>query len=180
MTPCRCWQGGEDRVVDRLTDLGGGVYRSTEPIPLHGNWKSGLRLQSGRERGAVPLRLPVDEGIAPDAEPLATSYTDAEAAEEAIRGGNAGGELAAPASFTRVFTDDSLIVLREQKGDVGAWIWGIAIAIIGAFYVLFVAGLALGVARSARGAPLAGARLPELGPAPAHRLAGGEPGITTT
>ena len=28
------WQGGDDRVVDRLERVGDGVYRSTEPIPL--------------------------------------------------------------------------------------------------------------------------------------------------
>ena len=58
------WAGGGDRVVDRLDRVGPGVYRSTKPIPLGGRWKVGLRLNSGRERGAVPMRLPVDRGLA--------------------------------------------------------------------------------------------------------------------
>jgi hypothetical protein len=41
-------------------------------------------------------------------------------------------------------------VLREQNGGVSRWIWGIAIAVIAAFYVLFIAGLAIGVGRFAR------------------------------
>ena len=47
--------------------IGPGVYRSTKPIPLGGTWKVGLRLNRGRERGAVPMRLPVDRGL-PNAE----------------------------------------------------------------------------------------------------------------
>ncbi len=150
------WQGGEKRIVDRLEPEGDGVYSSTEPIPLHGTWKTGLRLQNGRERGAVPIRLPSDSGIGPTGGELPTSWTDAAAAEEALRGGtagNVGAELPAPARFERAFLSDSLIVLREQNEQVGTWIWGIAIAVIGAFYVLFVAAISVGVARSARGVP---------------------------
>ena len=110
----------------------------------------GAVLQSGRERGAVPLRLPSDSGIGPTDEPLPTSFTDAMAAADAIRGGAAGAELRAPAEFTRPFLDDSLIVLREQNGDVPGWLWAAAILVIAAFYVLFISGLALGVGRSAR------------------------------
>ncbi len=128
------WQGGDKRIVDRLESLGGGVYRSTEPIPLHGTWKSGLRLQTGRERGAVPIRLPSDSGIGPADGTLPTSWTDAETAEVVLKGGegaDAGAELRAPASFERAFLSDGLIVLREQNGQVGTWIWGIAIGVIG-------------------------------------------------
>lgn len=104
----------------------------------------------------MPIRLPSDSGIGPTGDPLPTSFTDVEAAEDAIRGGSAGAELRAPSSFERPFLDDSLIVLREQKGDVGAWIWGVAISVIAGFYLLFIAGLAFGVARSARAVPATG------------------------
>ena len=150
------WQGGDKRIVDRLEPLGDGVYRSTEPIPLHGTWKAGLRLQKGRERGAVPIRLPSDSGIGPTDAALPTSWTDGEAAEDVLRGGDTGAvgaELRAPATFERAFLSDSLIVLREQNEQVGTWIWGIAIAVIAGFYVLFLTAMSVGVARSARGTP---------------------------
>lgn len=150
------WQGGEERIVDRLEALGDGVYRSTEPIPLHGTWKSGLRLQSGRARGAVPIRLPSDSGIGPATGTLPTSFTDAGTAEAVLKGGQgaaAGAELRAPAGFERVFLNDSLIVLREQNGQVETWIWALAIGVIAGFYVLFLTAISVGVARSARGTP---------------------------
>lgn len=155
------WQGGEERVVDRLEPVSDGVYRSTEPIPLHGTWKSGLRLQAGRERGAVPIRLPSDSGIGATGEPLPASFADAEAATEAIRSGAAGAELEAPASFQRAFLSDTLIVLREQNGNVGTWVWAIAIAVIGCFYAAFIAAISIGVGRFARAAELEDARLGE-------------------
>ncbi|MGH2981964.1 MAG: hypothetical protein ACRDKV_07980, partial [Solirubrobacterales bacterium] len=165
------WQGSEDRIVDRMRRVAEGVYRSTEPIPLYGNWKAGLRLQAGRERGAVPIRLPADPGIGPSSQPLPVSFTDVDAATEAIRGGAAGAELPAPASFTRAFLDDSLIVLREQNGDVPSWLWALAISAIAAIYAIFVAALALGVARFARANQRRGpppARPPDLAAEPAR------------
>jgi hypothetical protein len=145
------WNGGEDRVVDRLREVGDGVYRSTEPIPLHGGWKAGLRLNNGRERGAVPIRLPVDRGL-PNAEQRIPPVVTAEQLERAMRK-SAGAELPAPASFSRPFGDDNLIVLRETKGDVPGWGWALGIGLTALLWGLFVAGLALGLGRIARRAP---------------------------
>ena len=144
------WQGGPgtQRVVDRLRRVGDGVFRSTEPIPLHGSWKVGLRLQRGRERGSVPVRLPADDALPDSAAKLPGSFTSA-GADERLRD-SSGAELPAPPSFTRPFLDDSLIVLRESKGDVAAWLWGGSIALIGLFYVLFITAIAVGVARMTR------------------------------
>src|SRR3954470_15519073 len=41
------WQGG-GLVVDRLRRVSPGVYRTTQPLPVHGDWKAMLRLHSGR------------------------------------------------------------------------------------------------------------------------------------
>ena len=114
-------------MVDRLRRVGEGVYRSTRPMPLHGSWKVGLRLQRGRARGAVPVRLPPDPALGPR-----------------------GAELRAPARFTRRFDADSKIMLREQAANKSAWLWMVSIAVIFAFYAALVAGLALGVARLGR------------------------------
>ena len=41
------WQGG-GLVVDRLERTGPGLYRTTEPIPVHGDWKTMIRLAQGQ------------------------------------------------------------------------------------------------------------------------------------
>jgi hypothetical protein len=142
------WSGGDKRVVDRLQRVGDGVYRSTQAIPLHGTWKVGLRLHRGRERGAVPLRLPVDKGL-PNSEQRLPAVATAEQLERAMRQ-SAGAELPAPASFTRPFGDDNLIVLRETRGDVPGWVWALGIGLTAAIWGLFIAGLSLGLGRMAR------------------------------
>ena len=56
------WQGG-GFVLDRLERVGPGVFRSTKPIPVHGNWKALLRLHRGDSLQAVPIYLPRDPAI---------------------------------------------------------------------------------------------------------------------
>jgi len=142
------WAGGGDRVIDRLERVGPGVYRSTKPIPLGGMWKVGLRLNSGRERGAVAMRLPVDRGL-PHAEQTLPAVATREELERAMRE-SSGAELPAPASFDRPFGDDNLIVLRETKGNVGGWLWTLGIGLTGLIWGLCIAGLVLGLGRMAR------------------------------
>jgi hypothetical protein len=142
------WSGGDKRVVDRLRSIGDGVYRSTRPIPLDGTWKVGLRLNRGYERGAVPMRLPVDRGL-PHAEQQLPAVMSGPELKRALQE-SAGAELPAPASFTRPFGDDNLIVLRETRGDVPGWVWAVAIGLTAAIWGLFIAGLVFGLARMAR------------------------------
>jgi hypothetical protein len=142
------WAGGDDRLVDRLHRIDEGVYRSTEPIPLSGDWKVGLRLQRGRERGAVPMRLPVDAGL-PNAQQRIPAVATADELRRAMEE-SAGAELPAPASFTRPFGDDNLIVLRETRGDVPGWLWAAAMGLSAILWGLFIAGLVLGLGRMAR------------------------------
>jgi hypothetical protein len=142
------WAGGDDRVIDRLERVGPGVYRSTRPIPLGGRWKVGLRLNRGLERGAVPMRLPVDRGL-PHAEQTLPAVTTKEELERAMRE-SSGAELPAPASFDRPFGDDNLIVLRETKGNVAGWVWALGIGLTALIWGLCIVGLVLGIGRMAR------------------------------
>jgi hypothetical protein len=142
------WAGGDNRVVDRLERIGPGVYRSTRPIPLGGRWKVGLRLNRGHERGAVPMRLPVDRGL-PHAEQTLPAVTTAEELERAMRT-SSGAELPAPAFFDRPFGDDNLIVLRETKGNVAGWLWALGIGLTALIWGLCIVGLVLGIGRMAR------------------------------
>jgi hypothetical protein len=84
------WQGG-GLVVAPLERTGPGVYRSTEPIPVHGNWKALVRLHDDSSLTALPIYLPRDEAIPVD-------------------------EVAAPARFTRSFENEHQLLQRESKG----------------------------------------------------------------
>jgi hypothetical protein len=60
------WQG-QGLVVTPLERTGEGTYRTTEPVPLHSDWKTLLRLHDGRVLTAVPIYLPADDAIPADA-----------------------------------------------------------------------------------------------------------------
>jgi hypothetical protein len=131
------WQGG-GLVLDRLERVGDGVYRSTQPIPLHGDWKSILRLHRDRALLAVPLYLPRDEAIpAP--------------------------EVPAPAAFTRPFGSELPIMQRERRQDTPGWLFAAASLVVLAIAVAFIAALAWGVGRIGR---TADAAAPRPGPRP--------------
>ncbi len=83
------WQGG-GLVVAPLERTAPGVYRSTEPIPVHGDWKTMIRLHDGNSLTALPIYLPRDEAI-----PV--------------------GEVPAPSHFTRSFGDEHQLLQREAK-----------------------------------------------------------------
>lgn len=107
------WQGG-GLVADRLERVGGGVYRTTEPIPVHGNWKALIRLHEGNSLTAVPLYLTEDPAIpAP--------------------------EVAAPPQFERQFIADHKILQREQK-DAAGWLtaFGYAVVVVIALSLLIL------------------------------------------
>ena len=59
------WQG-QGLVVDALEQTGEGQYRTTQPIPIHDDWKALLRMHDGRMLSAVPIYLPADAAIPAD------------------------------------------------------------------------------------------------------------------
>ena len=142
------WQGHAPRVVDRLQRIREGVYRTTRPIPLYGSWKVGLRLNRGYARGAVPMRLPVDRGLPHSVQHLPAVIGLGELETAMHR--SAGSELPAPASFTRPFGDDGLIVLREVKSSTPGWMWVAGIGLVAIIWGLFASVLALGLGRIGR------------------------------
>jgi hypothetical protein len=88
------WQGG-GLVVDRLERVRRGVYRTNQPIPVHGSWKAEFRLHKGRSLLGVPVYLPEDPAIP------------------------AKGVPARPA-FERAFVRDKDILQREAKTGAAA------------------------------------------------------------
>lgn len=92
------WQGGAPMVIDRLRSLGDGVYATTQPIPVSGEWKAMIRFHRGRDMAAIPLALPADAAIpVPAVPPLAAT--------------------------TRAFQLDQHVLQRERKQDVPGWLW---------------------------------------------------------
>jgi hypothetical protein len=88
------WQGG-GLVVDRLTRVRDGVYRSNEPVPVYGDWKALVRLHRGRSIDGVPIYMPNDPAIPAKGVP-------------------------ARASFARPFIRDQQILQREAKQGTGS------------------------------------------------------------
>jgi hypothetical protein len=90
------WQGGGS-VVDRLRQIAPGVYKTTKPIPVYGNWKTTIRLAKGTAVQGAAVYFPEDTAIPAPA-------------------------VEAPATFTRNFTLDKKLLQREQKPDVPGWL----------------------------------------------------------
>ena len=63
-----------ESLIDRLKKVGPGHYRSTEPVPVWGSWKTLLRVQDGYTLTAVPIYEPADDAIpAPEVPAVASS-----------------------------------------------------------------------------------------------------------
>lgn len=57
------WQGGGLELAEMEPTGVPGQYRSAEPVPVDGHWKTLLRLHRGAEMMAVPIYLPADPDI---------------------------------------------------------------------------------------------------------------------
>lgn len=118
------WQGGDTLHVDRLEQVGPGRYRTTKPVPVHGEWKAMLRLHDADGLAVVPIFLPLDTAIpAP--------------------------EVPAPPAFTRAFQGEKQVLQREAKGDVPGWLQGAGYALVLLIAGALLLALAWGLARLA-------------------------------
>jgi hypothetical protein len=113
------WQGHlqnqRGQVVDNLEKVGPGHYRTTQPVPVWGSWKTLLRLHDGTTLAAVPIFLAGDPGIG-------------------------AKEVPAEASFTRPFVAEITILQRERNPDTPMVLWT-----IGGLVVLFCTLVLIGV-----------------------------------
>jgi hypothetical protein len=57
------WQGKQASIVQHMEKAGPGVYRTTEPVPVDGTWKSILRLHRDDQVLGLPVFLPEDSAI---------------------------------------------------------------------------------------------------------------------
>ena len=120
------WQGGSSGLhIDHLERIDAVTYRTTEPMPVDGTWKTLVRVHDDRQLAAAPLYLPQDDALG---EP----------------------EVPAAAGEPRVVGDEKLILQRELKDDVPGWLWLIAGLVVLACSLVLVAALGWGTARYSR------------------------------
>ncbi|MHC9294593.1 hypothetical protein ACRCUN_19190 [Mycobacterium sp. LTG2003] len=120
------WQGGLDNerglVVDRLEKVGPGHYRSTQPIPVSGSWKTVLRVQDGTTMAGVPVFLPADPGIGAE-------------------------ETPAQASATRDFVQEITLLQRERNLNHPSWLFNVASLVVLVCTLILIAALTWGAGR---------------------------------
>ena len=115
------WQGDGQLITDRLERVAQGVYRSTQPVPVYGEWKTMVRLHVGNSIAGLPIYAPEDRAIpAPG--------------------------VAAPARFTRDFYSDRQLLQRELKPQ-NDWITNAAYGTVLAIALGLLAMLAWGLHR---------------------------------
>jgi hypothetical protein len=119
------WQGG-GFVQDRLEPAGEGLWRTTQSLPAHGEWKTIVRLHRDDSLLSVPAYMPPDPGIPAEGIPLRPSVT-------------------------RTFVADDELLQREQKDDVPGWLPAVAYGVVGAIVLGFLGILGWALARLARG-----------------------------
>ena len=112
-------------MVDPLREVAPGTYRTTRPIPVHGNWKSSLRLHKGAAVQGLPIFFGADPAIPAE-------------------------QIPATPSFTRSFVTDEELLQREQKDDVPGFLVAFAYLTTLAVGIGLVASLTWGLARMSR------------------------------
>jgi hypothetical protein len=121
------WQGGGS-VISDLEEVRPWVYRTEEPIPVHGGWKAMIRMHRDDALVGVPIFLPEDRAIpAP--------------------------EVPAAPTFTREFVRDLVLLQRERKDDVPAGLSAVAylvVAAIAAALIVLIAWVLLRLEGSER------------------------------
>lgn len=120
------WQGGlaNERGIfhDSLENVGPGHFRSTEPMPVSGTWKTLLRVHDGRTFTAVPIYLAGDPGIGAE-------------------------EVPAEAQFTRPFVAEITILQRERSPDIPQSLWLIGCLVVLVCTLAMIAGITWGGGR---------------------------------
>lgn len=123
------WQG-DGLISEPLDEIAPGVYETQTPLPVHGNWKTAIRLHSGDQLLGVPVFLPEDDAIPVE-------------------------EIPAPPSFTRTFEPERSLLQREAK-DVASGIVELGTAIVAALCFALLGLAAWILHRLAASAPPAG------------------------
>lgn len=118
------WQGG-GAVRSAMVETAPGVWRSADPLPLHADWKTMVRLHlPAHDLLALPVYLPADAAIPVPAVPAVDGPRD--------------------------FVEEKLILRREEKPDVPGWLSGSAYAVVGVLFAGLFVAIAAGYRAAAR------------------------------
>lgn len=120
------WWSGERTRLWELEPVADDTYRTTEPVPVHGDWKTMVRVHNGRIMAAAPVYLPLDRAIPAQ-------------------------EVPARAQMTRDFVVDQQILLREMR-PVPEWIHGLAHGLMALLAGAWLAAFVWATRRLRRGA----------------------------
>jgi hypothetical protein len=128
------WQGG-GLVNYRMEKVADGIYKSTDPLPMYGKWKSMVRLHQGqRDMVALWVYAPEDAAI----QKPAVQVSDGQAVN---------------------FISEQEVLRREEKTDVPRWMWNGGYALLAVVGSLEILGIAWLVGRGARGGRMRAAHL---------------------
>ncbi|WP_207897828.1 hypothetical protein [Amycolatopsis pittospori] len=102
------WQGG-DFFTAPLEKIGDGVYRTAQPLPVFGQWKTGIRVHvPNRVMGLAPIYAPADPA--------------------------ANAPAIDAASGPREFMSEIEFLQRERKSETPAVLWTVAYATVGLIF----------------------------------------------
>jgi hypothetical protein len=118
------WQGQTTLALEELERVGEGVYRTANPIPAGGTWKTLLRVHRDDSLLVAPVYMPGDPAIPAPEVPLRRSVT-------------------------RELVYDHELLQREVKDDVPSALPGVAYGIVGAIVLVFIGVLGWALARLA-------------------------------
>jgi hypothetical protein len=112
------WRRGTSRVA-ALDPIGPGRYRTTEPVPVSGDWKTLLRLHRDDWIAAVPIYLPEDPAIPAEEIPASRTFerpfvSDRQLLQREAVGGSPG-----------LWTAASVVLLLIAGVWIGAMTWGL-------------------------------------------------------
>jgi hypothetical protein len=128
------WQGG-GLITARMDKVADGTYRSREPLPMYGRWKSMIRLHQGqRDLVASWIYAPEDLKI----EKPAIQVSNGQTVE---------------------FINEQQVLRREERTDVPRWMWNGGYGLLAVVGSLEIFGIAWLVGRGARGGRLRAAHL---------------------
>ena len=128
------WQGG-GFMTHRMVKVADGIYRSAEPLPMYGKWKSMVRLHQGqRDMVAMWVYAPEDLAI----QKPAVQVSDGQTVE---------------------FIGEQQVLRREERTDVPRWMWSGGYALLAVVGSLEILGIAWLVGRGARGGRMRAAHL---------------------
>lgn len=128
------WQGG-GRILHPMVKVADGTYRSADPLPMYGRWKSMIRVHQGqRNLVAMWVYAPEDAAIEKPAVQLSNGQTVE-------------------------FLNEQQVLRREERNDMPRWMWNGGYALLGVVGLLEIVGIAWLVGRGARGGRLRAAHL---------------------